>query len=99
MKRSGIAGLLAAALLIGGCATSFTGSAYVSDGVDGCTEKCKGWGLEFAGMVALGEYSDACICQKPGKKVSKQAVAAAGAAAVGVVVREREREEQRRRDE
>lgn len=68
------------------CATSFTGSAKVSGGAEGCAARCQALGMELAGMVLLGEYSDGCICQKPGAKVDVPATgAAAGAGAVGVV--------------
>ena len=67
------------------CATAFTGSATVEDGAAGCERKCQALGMELAGMVLLGEYSDGCICQKPGKTVEPAAAAAATAAgAVGV---------------
>ena len=41
-------------------------------------------GMELAGMVALGEYSDGCICEVAGKHASS--VGAAGAAAAAVMV-------------
>lgn len=69
-----------------GCATSFTGSATVKDGAAGCERKCQELGMELAGMVLLGEYSDGCVCQKPGKTVEPAAAGAATAAgAVGVI--------------
>lgn len=57
-------GVIATAL--GACATSFTGSAHVEDGRQGCEVKCKGQGMELVGMVYMGEYSDACVCSLPG---------------------------------
>jgi hypothetical protein len=45
--------------------------------------------MELTGMVALGEYSDGCICELPGKRVS--AAAAATAMAELVVMQERAR--------
>ena len=83
--------VLAAALC--GCATAFTGSAHVDDGPSGCMKKCKGWGLEFTGMVAMGEYSDACICSRPGKPVAPKAVAGAMGATAGVFM-QMQREQQ-----
>ena len=67
------------------CATSFTGSAHVDDGRAGCERKCKGQGMEVAGMVYMGEYSDACVCAVPGKSASNNAsfLATAGAVAGG----------------
>ena len=86
-------------LFTGACATSFTGSAFVEDGRSGCEAKCKGQGMEVAGMVYMGEYSDACVCTVPGKtaSASKQLVASAGAvagASAGVVMQMRRNEEQ-----
>jgi hypothetical protein len=56
-------GVLAVSAL--GCATSFTGSAFVENGRNGCDAKCRGQGMQVAGMVYMGEYSDACICEVP----------------------------------
>lgn len=56
-------GALALALSLSGCPTSFTGNAHVSDGKAGCERKCKQSGLRFSGMVFLGEYSSACMCE------------------------------------
>ncbi len=81
--------LLAGILLFSnGCATFFSGSPTVSNGPAGCREKCSKWGMELAGMVAMGEFSDGCICQVPGasQKSATQDVAGAGAAVAGVEV-------------
>lgn len=81
-----------------GCATSFTGSAKVPGGPAGCRDVCGGYGMELAGMVAMGEYSDGCICKVKGEAAQSDgtriAVAGAGPAAVGVVMAMRERERQ-----
>jgi len=56
-----------------GCApkyTTFEGGAKIKDGPSGCEAKCKEWGMELVGMVALGEYSDGCICKKKGSQLS-----------------------------
>lgn len=79
-------------LLCTACATTFTGSAHVEDGAEGCRRKCAAWGLNFGGMVAMGEYSSACICVVEGTS-GKKASAAATSAAVGVVMRMRERQQ------
>src|SRR5580704_11547360 len=50
-----------------GCATAFTGSAHVENGRAGCEKKCSEGGMELAGMVYMGEYSDACVCEMKGK--------------------------------
>jgi hypothetical protein len=49
-----------------GCATSFTGEAHVEDGRKGCEKKCSDQGMDLAGMVYMGEYSDACVCEVKG---------------------------------
>ena len=55
--------ILALTVLLVGCATSFTGSAKVNGGAEGCRKRCADQGLAFAGMVLMGEYSDGCICR------------------------------------
>jgi len=82
------------------CATSFTGSAHVEDGRAGCERKCKGQGMELAGMVYSGEYSDACVCSVPGQTGSARSrlLASAGsvvAGSAGVVMQMRSQEQQR----
>jgi hypothetical protein len=79
----GLIGLLAA-----GCSTVFTGAPYVKGGPSGCRAKCKAWGMDLTGMVAVGEYSDACICQLPStaKGTAGDETAAVGAAAAGVAM-------------
>lgn len=54
------------AVALTGCAfsTQFTGSARVEGGRQGCEMKCSQWGMELDAMVAIGEYSDACVCRK-----------------------------------
>ena len=82
------------AVLLSGCATSFTGSAKITNGPAGCESKCTQWGMDFVGMVILGEYTDGCICRKKGEKLSMQDVgqsmmlssAGAGAGAAGVMM-------------
>ena len=69
-------------LSLSGCATVFYGSAKVPNGPDGCKAQCAQRGMDMAGMVVMGEYSDGCICEAPGKKVS---AAGAGAAAVQAI--------------
>jgi hypothetical protein len=84
---------LAAVVLVAistGCATAFTGSAYVEGGAAACTSKCKSAGMELAGMVFMGEYSDACVCVLPGQTASIKhqtvSAAAVAAGAAGVVM-------------
>ena len=76
--------VLASAL---GCATSFTGSAHVESGRAGCEAKCRGVGMQVAGMVYMGEYSSACVCEVPRATASSKRdslLAGAGATAAGV---------------
>jgi len=75
-------------VLASGCATSFTGSAKVK-GPKQCHSICNNWNMDLAGMVAMGDYTDGCICVVPDKKISKEdavtgAVSASGGA-VGVI--------------
>jgi len=57
------------ALLVSGCATSFSGRAKV-DGPEQCSRICSKWNMDLAGMVAMGEYTDGCICKVKGEKLS-----------------------------
>jgi len=64
-------------LLLAECAaplTTFTGDAKIKGGPSGCEAKCKEWAMELVGMVALGEYTDGCICKKKGLQLSMQDV-------------------------
>ena len=73
---------------LSGCATTFIGSAMVENGPQGCDIKCRSWGQELVGMVAMGEYSNACICHVPDKQVSQAEVGGALGAAPGVVMQQ-----------
>jgi hypothetical protein len=70
-------------LPLAGCATSFTGSPHVEDGRAGCEKKCRGQGMEVAGMVDMGEYSSACVCEVPGQHASRGRILVASAGAIG----------------
>jgi hypothetical protein len=96
LKHAILLGMTGTMLLTGACATSFTGSAYVESGRAGCEAKCKGEGMEFVGMVYMGEYSDACVCGAPGRAASNlsHGVASVGAGATGVVLQRRRQQEQ-----
>ena len=82
--------LVPVVLLMGlaGCRTVFTGSAHVENGRAGCDVKCKGVGMQVAGMVYMGEYSSACVCEAPRASAAsgrrQELLAAAGSAAGGV---------------
>jgi hypothetical protein len=70
------------------CATNFTGSPHVENGRAGCEAKCRGQGMELAGMVYLGEYSSGCVCEVParaGAGPRRVLLASAGGAAAGAV--------------
>ena len=86
------------ALVSAGCTTtSFSGDAHVKGGAPACEAKCKGWGLEFVGMVAMGEYSDGCICKRPGTPTAAALDMTGGAAtATAAVVTQMRREEEQR---
>jgi hypothetical protein len=73
------------------CATSFSGSPYVENGRAGCEAKCRSVGMEVAGIVYMGEYSDACVCSVPGRAASRsqlldKASAAIAGAGAGVAM-------------
>jgi hypothetical protein len=79
--------LIVPVLAVVSCATSetnFRGAAKVPNGVAGCQARCSSYGMELAGMVALGDYSDGCICEVAGRR-SASAGAASSAAAAAVM--------------
>lgn len=80
--------LIMSSFSFSGCTTTFYGASRVKNGPQGCMEKCSAWNLNFDGMVAMGEYSDACICGvKPG------ATTKAAAAAIAAEAQSKETEE------
>jgi len=91
MTKKSMGWVLAAALGVCSCATSFTGSPYVEGGRSGCESKCRAAGMEVVGLVYMGEYSDACVCGAPGRAASnsqllRQASAAVAGAGAGVAM-------------
>ena len=58
---------LIGALLLSGCATSFTGSAHI--GPNECAERCREIGGHMDSYVYMGQYSTACVC-RPGSAPS-----------------------------
>ncbi|UQA59938.1 hypothetical protein [Polyangium aurulentum] len=80
--------LLLLMIWLPGCttATIFTGSAKIEGGAPACAAKCSSWGMEMSGMIAMGDYSEACVCHVPGKAVSQADVAATAAGAAGVTM-------------
>lgn len=73
MKRMLALGTVAVMLTASGCATSFTGSAKV-DSPKECVTICQSWGMDLAGMVAMGEYTNGCICRVRGEKLSLNSI-------------------------
>jgi len=102
MAKKTVATLIAVAGLVfmAGCQTSFTGSPHVENGRSGCEQKCRSQGMEVAGMVYMGEYSDACVCAVPGQAAKGRRIllasAATAAGAAGVIMQMRREDEQRR---
>jgi hypothetical protein len=90
-----LAAILVAAPLCMSCATRFFGDPKVPNGVAGCRKICDGYEMDLSGMVAMGEYSDGCICQVRGKPGGTPGAAAVSAAAVGVVLQMQADEESR----
>lgn len=91
MRRIGILALL----LLGGCATSFRGSAHVPNGPSGCYQRCEADGLQMTSFVYLGEFSTGCVCSVRGASASADGPSAVGPGAVGVVLQMREQERSR----
>lgn len=77
--------------LLSACATSFQGKPHFEGGRASCQQKCSLQGLEMAGLVYMGEYSSACVCEMPGshKHAARGATSATTAAAVGVMLQMR----------
>ena len=46
-----------------GCQTQFVGDAHIDPAA--CQAKCTEAGLAMAGMVYMGQYSSACVCEVP----------------------------------
>jgi hypothetical protein len=85
-----------------GCQTQFIGSAHITP--EACAAKCTESRLQMAGMVYLGEYSTACVCEtiKPPDSAAPGAAMKAAPGALGAatgVAMQMERERQRRQHE
>ncbi len=77
---------LGAALALAACETptQFRGASTVKDGPTGCKAACDAWGMDLAGMVKMGEYSDGCICQvRPAAKPPQPTSDASGGRSLG----------------
>ncbi len=73
--------LIVALFFVVGCQTRFEGDPHVSPAA--CQQKCASVNMRVSGMVFMGEYSSACLCEVANAQPS---TAAAGAAAVGGAV-------------
>ena len=77
-----------AVIALSGCVTTtstrFEGAAKVPRGSEGCRARCESWGMQLAGMVQLGEYSDGCICEVRKGAASVASASAAIPAAAGL---------------
>jgi hypothetical protein len=80
-----------------GCATQFYGSAHTIGGPKGCRSKCAELGMEFVGMVTMGEYSDGCICRVKGAQISQADIGGITASVVGVIMQMRRAAKERTR--
>ncbi len=69
-----------------GCQTQFIGDPHISPAA--CQARCTQSNLQMAGMVYMGEYSSACICEvaRPGGAPAALASAGAMGAAPGVIM-------------
>lgn len=79
--NKGVAAVGLCGLWLAGCGTTFTGSPHVENGRAGCEARCRSQGMEVAGIVYMGEYSDACVCSVPGRAGSRRDLLLASAAA------------------
>jgi len=96
--------LMLSVVVAAGCKTQFVGEPKVPGGAQGCNATCSALGMELAGMVVMGEYSDGCICAVPGRPTPAATtsfvyVGASGvvAAAAGVRMQMDDGEEEQRR--
>jgi hypothetical protein len=88
MKALNIA--LASVFSVGCAQTQFQGDPHIS--AQQCQAACAQRQLQMSGMVFMGEYSSACICEVPrpqGAPPPSGAAGAAGGAAAGVVMQMR----------
>jgi hypothetical protein len=77
--------IIIAALLVSlGCQTQFTGSPHIDPAT--CQAKCAGERLVMAGMVYMGEYSSACLCEVPRAAPAPNATTPPGSAATSGAV-------------
>jgi len=85
--------MLRAVLVVASCFGTACASGWkIQGGPQTCVEMCKGWNLEFAGMVGIGNQSPgsnegatACVCQVPKTSASVSGAAAASASLAGPI--------------
>lgn len=80
-------------VVLTGCATSFKGEAHITPVQ--CVAKCQSWGMEIDSMVAIGEYSSACVCKPKFKSTNSSSSSSSSPAASAVGVIEQMRQMQR----
>ncbi|WP_394845434.1 hypothetical protein LZC95_51435 [Pendulispora brunnea] len=73
-----------AAVAVLGCSTTFQGSSRIKEGAAGCRVKCEAQGLDFAGMVFMGSYTEGCICQERGRALALTDAASAAGSVIAV---------------
>lgn len=78
-----LAAVIIAVAMVGCDHTDFRGEPHVEGGAEECESRCAEEGLEMAGMVMMGEYTDGCVCAVPGSE--EQALQGAGSVAGGIV--------------
>lgn len=78
--------------LFASCATEFYGEAHITP--KQCEAKCTSWNMEMDAMVAMGEYSDACVCRKKESMNKAATSGATGAGAIGTILQMRAQQQQ-----
>ena len=84
-----------------GCASPWK----ISGGPKECVSMCRGWGMELAGMVGVGDQSaseggaTACVCELPGKQGAISTGASGISAGSAAVIAAVQAEEQQRQAE
>jgi hypothetical protein len=81
VKKFGAMIVCALAFAASGCTTTFYGSAKIEGGRAQCETTCKQWDMDLVGMVAVGEYTNGCICQARSSSSSVSVLGSAGTAA------------------
>lgn len=88
---------LAALALLAGCQTQFLGDPHIS--INTCQARCTSSGMQMSGMVYMGEYSSACICEPPKPNASAPAAAAGAMGATAGVVMQMRRQQQQQQQQ